>query len=86
VEGELKRGEEDGVVSIVVLSAGEVNTGRFATNVLDMPKLRSLADRYGAWIHVDGGAYLDSCLPGWARYEVDIDAWFSFWLICPRPA
>ncbi|KAL2140267.1 hypothetical protein VTI28DRAFT_4022 [Corynascus sepedonium] len=53
VERELKRGEE-GVVSIVVVSAGEVNTGRFATNVLDMPKLRSLADRYGAWIHVDG--------------------------------
>ncbi|KAK4033230.1 L-2,4-diaminobutyrate decarboxylase [Parachaetomium inaequale] len=53
VERELKRAEE-GVVSIVVVSAGEVNTGRFATNVLDMPKLRSLADRYGAWIHVDG--------------------------------
>jgi glutamate/tyrosine decarboxylase-like PLP-dependent enzyme len=57
VERELKRAEE-GVVSIVVVSAGEVNTGRFATNVLDMPKLRSLADRYGAWIHVDGGMYL----------------------------
>ncbi|KAK3301262.1 pyridoxal phosphate-dependent transferase [Chaetomium fimeti] len=53
VERELRR-EADGVVSIVVVSAGEVNTGRFATNVLDMPKLRSLADRYGAWIHVDG--------------------------------
>ncbi|KAK4241321.1 L-2,4-diaminobutyrate decarboxylase [Achaetomium macrosporum] len=54
VERELKRGEEEGVVSIIAVSAGEVNTGRFATNVLDMPKLRSLADRYGAWIHVDG--------------------------------
>jgi len=53
VERELQR-EADGVVSIIVVSAGEVNTGRFATNVLDMPKLRSLADRYGAWIHVDG--------------------------------
>ncbi|KAH6649883.1 pyridoxal phosphate-dependent transferase [Chaetomium tenue] len=53
VERELRR-EADGVVSIVVVSVGEVNTGRFATNVLDMPKLRSLADRYGAWIHVDG--------------------------------
>ncbi|KAL2173243.1 pyridoxal phosphate-dependent transferase [Thermothelomyces heterothallicus CBS 202.75] len=53
VERELKR-EDEGVLSIVVVSAGEVNTGRFATNVLDMPKLRSLADRYGAWIHVDG--------------------------------
>ncbi|KAK4156280.1 pyridoxal phosphate-dependent transferase [Chaetomidium leptoderma] len=55
VEKELKRAEAgEGVVSIVVVSAGEVNTGRFATNVLDLPKLRSLADRYGAWIHVDG--------------------------------
>jgi glutamate/tyrosine decarboxylase-like PLP-dependent enzyme len=61
VETELRRAEE-GVVSIVVVSAGEVNTGRFATNVLDMPKLRSLADRYGAWVHVDGGEYL-FCLP-----------------------
>ncbi|KAL2127990.1 hypothetical protein VTI74DRAFT_9871 [Chaetomium olivicolor] len=54
VERELVKGEREGVVSIVVVSAGEVNTGRFATNVLDMPKLRSLADRYGAWVHVDG--------------------------------
>jgi glutamate/tyrosine decarboxylase-like PLP-dependent enzyme len=56
VERELQR-EADGVVSIIVVSAGEVNTGRFATNVLDMPKLRSLADRHGAWIHVDGGMH-----------------------------
>jgi glutamate/tyrosine decarboxylase-like PLP-dependent enzyme len=54
VERELKRNEE-GVASIIVITAGEVNTGRFATNALDMPKLRSLADKYGAWIHVDGG-------------------------------
>jgi glutamate/tyrosine decarboxylase-like PLP-dependent enzyme len=63
VERELVQGEEEGVVSIIVVSAGEVNTGRFATNVLDMPKLRSLADRYGAWIHVDGGAYLGPTYP-----------------------
>ncbi|KAK3985035.1 pyridoxal phosphate-dependent transferase [Cladorrhinum sp. PSN332] len=56
LEEELKRGEEEeeGVVSIIVISAGEVNTGRFATGLLDMPKIRSLADRYGAWVHVDG--------------------------------
>lgn len=58
VEGELKL-SRDGVVSIIAISAGEINTGRFATNALDMPKLRSLADRYGAWIHVDGG--MSSC-------------------------
>lgn len=64
VERELVRGEEEGFVSIVVVSAGEVNTGRFATNVLDMPKLRSLADRYGAWVHVDGGMCLFSSFHG----------------------
>jgi glutamate/tyrosine decarboxylase-like PLP-dependent enzyme len=53
VERELTR--DDGVVSIISVSAGEVNTGRYATNALDMPKLRSLADKYGAWIHADGG-------------------------------
>ncbi|KAK3378104.1 pyridoxal phosphate-dependent transferase [Podospora didyma] len=45
---------QQGTATIIAVSAGEVNTGRFATNALDMPKLRSLADRYGAWIHVDG--------------------------------
>ncbi len=52
VERELSR---EGVARIIVVSAGEVNTGQFATATFDLPKLRSLADRYGAWIHVDGG-------------------------------
>ncbi|KAK1235608.1 hypothetical protein PQX77_001161 [Marasmius sp. AFHP31] len=52
VERELKR---EGVASIIAISAGEVNTGRFATTVkTEFYKLRELADRYGAWIHVDG--------------------------------
>ncbi|KAL0568121.1 hypothetical protein V5O48_013872 [Marasmius crinis-equi] len=52
VERELKR---EGVASIISVSAGEVNTGRFATTgKQDMEKLRVLADRHGAWIHVDG--------------------------------
>jgi len=54
LEQELKK-EKEGTVSIIAVSAGEVNTGRFATGLLDMPKIRSLADRYGAWVHVDGG-------------------------------
>jgi glutamate/tyrosine decarboxylase-like PLP-dependent enzyme len=85
VERELVQGEEDGVVSIIVVSAGEVNTGRFATNVLDMPKLRSLADRYGAWIHVDGGAYFGPSylLFAWMR---DIDECSSLRSLRPRPA
>ncbi|KAI1359624.1 pyridoxal phosphate-dependent transferase [Xylaria arbuscula] len=52
VERELKR---KGVASIIAISAGEVNTGRFATTGReDMRRLRGLADEYGAWIHVDG--------------------------------
>ncbi|KAI2467043.1 PLP-dependent transferase [Annulohypoxylon bovei var. microspora] len=54
VERELRLTEE-GVASIVAISAGEVNTGRFATTgVEDMKRLRKLADKYKAWIHVDG--------------------------------
>ncbi|KAM3076571.1 hypothetical protein ACMFMG_007377 [Clarireedia jacksonii] len=54
LERELAR-EKDGVVSIVVLSAGEVNTGRFATDGRhEMEQIRKLCDQYGAWLHVDG--------------------------------
>ena len=56
VERELRR---EGVASIISVSAGEVNTGRFATTgKQDLEKLRELADRHGAWIHVDGGTEL----------------------------
>jgi glutamate/tyrosine decarboxylase-like PLP-dependent enzyme len=54
--------------SIIAVSAGEVNTGLFATGygdgtaLNDMASLRSLADRYDAWIHVDGGTFLAECL------------------------
>ncbi|KAI0108194.1 PLP-dependent transferase [Daldinia grandis] len=52
VERELQR---EGVASIVAVSAGEVNTGRFATTSFgEMRRLRDLADKYKAWIHVDG--------------------------------
>lgn len=54
LEQELKLADE-GVVSIVALSAGEVNTGRFATSGLDeMRRIRSLCDEHGAWLHIDG--------------------------------
>jgi glutamate/tyrosine decarboxylase-like PLP-dependent enzyme len=53
VEKELQR---EGVASIISVSAGEVNTSCFATTgIEDMRRLRQMADRYGAWIHVDGG-------------------------------
>ncbi|KAI3342459.1 pyridoxal phosphate-dependent transferase [Ustulina deusta] len=52
VERELQR---ESVASIISISAGEVNTGRFATTGMDdMKRLRRLADQYRAWIHVDG--------------------------------
>ncbi|KAI1750827.1 pyridoxal-dependent decarboxylase [Xylaria castorea] len=52
VERELQR---KNVASIIAISAGEVNTGRFATTgIEDMKRLRRLADQYRAWIHVDG--------------------------------
>jgi glutamate/tyrosine decarboxylase-like PLP-dependent enzyme len=45
--------------SIIAVSAGEVNTGRYAlTGLKEMQALRELADKYGAWIHVDGGMCL----------------------------
>ena len=41
---------------ILVVSCGEINTGFFATNSWEtMQDLRTLCDRYGAWLHVDGG-------------------------------
>ncbi len=45
---------------IVAVSCGEVNTGLFATNSLKtLQDLRALCDRYGAWLHVDGGEALN---------------------------
>ena len=50
--------EEEGVVSIVAVSAGEVNTGKFAiAGMGEMRKIRNLCDKYRAWLHVDGGKY-----------------------------
>ncbi|KAJ6567573.1 pyridoxal phosphate-dependent transferase [Mycena vulgaris] len=52
LEQKLCNSEE--AASIIVISAGEVNTGRFATSGAEMIKIRALADEHGAWIHVDG--------------------------------
>jgi glutamate/tyrosine decarboxylase-like PLP-dependent enzyme len=52
LEEEAKKAE---VVNILVISAGEVNTGRFATKGLEeMKQMRSICDQHGIWIHVDG--------------------------------
>lgn len=43
------------MASIVAVSCGEINTGRFATGgSQEFKRLRDLCDRYGAWLHVDG--------------------------------
>ncbi|OAL32880.1 hypothetical protein AYO20_07671 [Fonsecaea nubica] len=43
------------VVNILAISAGEVNTGRFATDSrAQMLRLRGICDEFGIWIHVDG--------------------------------
>lgn len=56
VERELR--ENPRVAHIISVSAGEVNTGRFATGgIEDMRRLRELADTYKAWVHVDGGRF-----------------------------
>lgn len=52
LEHELARPDR---ASIVAISCGEVNTGRFATTgIQQMQEIRRLCDRYGAWLHVDG--------------------------------
>ena len=50
--------QKTGTLSIISISAGEVNTGRYGVNgVEEMRRVRELADKYGAWIHVDGGMF-----------------------------
>ncbi|KAI9781161.1 MAG: hypothetical protein M1839_006269 [Geoglossum umbratile] len=56
---DLQRLEEElkapGTASIVAISCGEVNTGRFATESFEEFRyIRTLCDQNNAWIHVDG--------------------------------
>lgn len=50
LEERLRAGQERGIVSIVVVGFGEVNTGRFTTG---LGEIRRLLDQYGGWLHVD---------------------------------
>lgn len=51
LEEALEDGAQRGIVSIIVAGYGEVNTGRFVSNLREV---RALVSRYGsAWIHVD---------------------------------
>lgn len=59
--------QREGVATILGISAGEVNTGRYSLqSVEEWKRVRALADKYGAWIHVDGGTLLQCAhdLPG----------------------
>ncbi len=49
--------------SIVVISCGEVNTGRFATDGYeDLERLKELCEKHGAWLHVDAGKISNRCV------------------------
>jgi glutamate/tyrosine decarboxylase-like PLP-dependent enzyme len=50
--------KDKSVLSIVVVSCGEVNTGRFGTTSAMMKMVRDVCDDHGAWLHVDGGMIL----------------------------
>lgn len=57
--------------SILVVSCGEVNTGRFATEGLgEMQQLRHICDKYNMWMHVDGafGIFARALEPG-VKYD-----------------
>lgn len=52
--------EEGGWLSIVVVGAGEVDTGGYGGGEREMGEIRRIVDRWsgderGGWIHVDGG-------------------------------
>ena len=52
LEKEVKR---EGTASILCVSAGEVNTGQFATTGMEgWRAIRRLCDEEGVWVHVDG--------------------------------
>ncbi|KIW15578.1 hypothetical protein PV08_05626 [Exophiala spinifera] len=60
------------VLNILAVSAGEVNTGRFATDSgATMGRLREICDEFGIWMHVDGafGLFGRVLPPDDAEYE-----------------
>lgn len=47
--------EAERMAYILAISTGEVNTGHFASDSMDMlHRVREICDKYGIWIHVDG--------------------------------
>ena len=55
VEALRREVSREGVVCVLVVSAGEVNTGRFATTGVEGWRgIRRVCDEFGVWVHVDG--------------------------------
>ena len=65
LERELKATGE--VPAVVIVSAGEVNAGDFDP----LPAMADLAERYGAWLHVDGAFGLFAALSDRTRHLVE---------------
>jgi glutamate/tyrosine decarboxylase-like PLP-dependent enzyme len=62
--------ELDGAPSIVICSAGEVNTGDFDP----VAEMADLTERYGAWLHVDGAFGLfAACSPRSAHLVAGVE-------------
>lgn len=59
--------ELDGAPAIVIASAGEVNAGDFDP----VGEMADLAERYGAWLHVDGAFGLFAALSPRTRHLVE---------------
>jgi glutamate/tyrosine decarboxylase-like PLP-dependent enzyme len=57
----------DGAPAIVIASAGEVNAGDFD----EVGEMAALAERYGAWLHVDGAFGLFAALSERTRHLVE---------------
>jgi glutamate/tyrosine decarboxylase-like PLP-dependent enzyme len=57
----------DGAPGIVIASAGEVNAGDFD----EVGEMAALAERYGAWLHVDGAFGLFASLSERTRHLVE---------------
>ncbi|MDQ4107750.1 MAG: pyridoxal-dependent decarboxylase [Actinomycetota bacterium] len=65
LEGELRT--LGGAPAVVIASAGEVNAGDFDP----LPAMADLAERYGAWLHVDGAFGLFAALSDRSRHLVE---------------
>ncbi|KAF3907766.1 hypothetical protein AA313_de0210060 [Arthrobotrys entomopaga] len=80
LESLLSRQKEDNVRYIVVGQLGEVNTGRFMS---DIPRLRELCTKYGAWLHIDAAfGLLSRCVKVYDQETEDLADWTKVYSWC----